>query len=131
MSQSIASLAKFAADLRRLPRVVAQMVAAEAAPVLTGLVRDTFDSGADAYGVGWVPKEDGTRATLKKSGALASKVHYVAIGTKLRLALAVPYAKYQIGKRPIAPQQGGALPAAYSAALAKAAVEVCRRELGR
>ncbi len=128
---SIASLAKFSADLRRLPTVVAQKVAAAAAPALTAASRSTFDAGENAYGGAWSPREDGTRATLKKSGALASRVHYIAIGTKLRVALGVSYAKYVIGRRPVFPRQGGALPVAYSDILKRTAVAVCKAEMGR
>ncbi len=131
LSGDLTSLAKFSADLRRLPTVVAQKVAAAAAPALTEVARSTFNAGEDAYGIGWAPKEDGTRATLKKSGTLASKVHYIAIGTKLRLALGVKYAKYVIGKRPDTPRQGQPLPPAYVRALQRTAVDVCRAELGR
>jgi hypothetical protein len=130
-AQAIASLSAFSTNLRRLPTVVAQMVAAEAAPVLTALVAETFAASETAYGIPWTPGADGERVTLKKSGGLANGLQYVAIGTKLRLRLAVSYAKYQVGKRPVAPSQGGALPPAYSEALARAAVAVCKRELGR
>lgn len=125
------SLAKFTADLRRLPTVVAQKVAAASAPALTTLLRATFDAGEDAFGGTWKIREDGNRATLKKSGALASKVHFVAIGTKLRVALGVAYAKYQVGRRPITPKQGQALPVAYVRELQRVAVKVCREEMGR
>jgi len=131
LTGNLASLSQFSADLRRLPTVVAQKVAAAAAPVITDLARVTFDASETPYGVGWAPKEDGTTATLRKSGAMAAKMYYRAIGTKLRVALGVPYAKYQIGRRPVFPTQGGALPPSYSDALKRAAVAVCREELGR
>ncbi len=128
---SIASLSKFAADLRNLPRVVAIKVAAASAPVLTQLTQATFNASENAYGTSWKPGAEGQTITLKKSGALFSKIHYVAIGTKLRVALGVKYAKYVVGKRPVTPSQGGALPVAYSEALARTAVAVCRQEFGR
>jgi hypothetical protein len=131
VSVNVRSLSKLSADLRRLPRVVAQKVTAAAAPVITDLGRKTFETGEDAYGVGWRPKDDGSKATLRKTGSLFKFVRYVAIGTKLRVALGVPYAKYQIGKRPIFPRQGEALPQAYSRALEKIAVDVVRAEMGR
>lgn len=127
---TIASLKKFSQDLRRLPRVVAQKVASAAAPAITTLALETFDAGENPYGVTWAPLEDGHRATLHKSGALESRVRYVAIGTKLRVALGVPYAKYRIGKRPVFPTQGGSLPVVYVDALQQVAVDVCRAELG-
>ncbi len=127
---SFASLSQFTADLRRLPRVVAQKVATAAAPAITALALETFYAGENAYGTTWAPGEEGQKVTLRKTGALARGVHYVAIGTKLRVALGVRYAKYQIGKRPVFPGQGGALPIGYVRSLQRAAVDVCRAEMG-
>lgn len=128
---SIASLAKFSADLRRLPRVVAQRVAAASAPAITAAALRTFEAGTTPYGVPWTPGADGERVKLRKTGDLVRYVKYVAIGTKLRVALGVPYAKYQIGRRPIFPTQGGALPAEYVQTLQRVAVQVVREEMGR
>ncbi len=121
----------FAASLRELPIVVAQKVATAVAPALTEAARATFDAGETAYGDTWTIRQDGSRATLKQSGALASKVHYVAIGTKVRVALGTSYAKYVLGKRPALPRQGAALPAAYVKALTETTARVIREELGR
>lgn len=126
----IASLQKFSQDLRRLPRVVAQAVAAAAAPEISKLAKTSFEASRDPYGVPWAPSVvSGDRVTLDETGAMKRHIHYVAIGTKLRVALGVAYAKYQIGKRPVFPRQGGELPAEYSRTLARVAVDVVRREM--
>jgi hypothetical protein len=125
------SIAKFSQDLRRLKKTVAQEVARAAAPVLTSLALQTFEASQNPWGNLWAPGSDGKRVTLRKSGALASKIKYVSNGTKLRVALGVAYARYQIGKRPVFPTQGGRLPAEYSRALERTAVKVVRREMGR
>jgi len=130
LSGNVQSLKDFSAKLLALPRVVAIKVAEAAAPALTDAARATFDAGQDAYGDTWAIREDGTRATLKKSGALASKIQYVATGTRLRVALGTSYAKYVLGKRPALPRQGAALPVAYVDALRRTAAEVIRAELG-
>lgn len=130
-AQAIASMAKFEADLRRLPTSVAIEAARLAAPKLTALVKEGFAQSETPYGVGWLPGADGQKVTLRKSGSLEKQTVYTAVGTKIRLRLGVSYAKYQVGRRPVAPQRGGALPAAYSAALADAAVEAVKRGLGR
>jgi hypothetical protein len=130
-SSALSSLAKFSANLRTLPTVVAQKVAAAAAPLLTEAARETFGASEDAYGDSWSPGADGKKVTLKASGRLASKIHYVAIGTKLRVALGVSYAKYQVFRRPVTPRQGEALPVAYVAALSEATAKVCRQEMGK
>jgi hypothetical protein len=72
-----------------------------------------------------------TVSALRKSGALANRLHYVGIGTKLRVALGVKYAKFQIGRRPVFPTQGQPLPQEYVRTLQRIAVDVVRKELGR
>lgn len=124
------SLKAYAQKLRALPRVVALKVTTSAAPALTKLGRATFDASQDAYGVPWAPGVDGQKITLRKSGALAKFLAYVGIGTKLRVALGVPYAKYQIGKRPVFPAQGKALPTAYVTELASITEKTARAAIG-
>lgn len=128
---NIASLNNFSAALRRLPRVLAQKIAADAAPEITALAQQTFAAGEDAYGGSWSPGKEGQKITLRKSGSLARYVKYVAIGTKLRVALGVAYAKYQVGRRPVTPRQGEPLPVAYVRALRSIAEKTIREELGR
>lgn len=122
------SLSNFAADLRRLPRVVAQKVAAAAAPAITSLALKTFDSGETPYGLSWAPGVEGQKVTLRKTGSLVRFIKYVAVGTKLRVSLGVPYAKYQIGKRHVFPSTA-ALPSDYVEVLQRTAVEAVKSEL--
>ncbi len=131
-AQAFASLAKFSADLRTLAsQETAIAIAAAAAPVITDLAKQTFAAGEDAFGGAWAPKEDGTKATLRKTDTLFDGTRYVATGTKLRVSLVKPEYRYVVGKRPIFPRQGDRLPAAYSDALARTAVAVCKERLGR
>ena len=125
------SLAQFSQDLRRLPRVVAQRVAEESASAITDAAKRTFDASEDPYGEPWALGAKGQVVTLDKTGALAKFVVYVAIGTKLRVSLGVPYAKYQIGKRRVYPRQGEDLPDEYVQALERTAVRVVKEELYR
>lgn len=123
------SLQQFSQDLRRLPRVIAIKVAEAAAPVLTELANASFDQSSTPYGQAWKPGKKGQRITLRKSGDLARQIRYVAIGTRLRVALGVRYAKYQIGKRPVFPRQAGELPDTYVQALERTAVRIVKEEL--
>ena len=127
---SLASLEDFTASLRRIPVVVGHKVAEASAPAITAAASATFAAGENAYGVTWAPSASGDRVTLKKTGALAKFVRYVAIGSKLRVSLGVPYAKYQIGKRPIFPPQGAPLPTSYVQTLQRTSDAVIRAELG-
>lgn len=126
----LSSLKKFSAALRELPRVLAQKVATAAAPALTEVALATFNAGEDAFGITWAPGANGQHVTLRKSGGIAGGVFYVAIGTKIRVRLGVPWAKYQLGKRPIFPKQGEVLPKPYVDALTKSTGEVIRTALG-
>lgn len=127
---NVSSLTNFSAKLRSLPRVVAIKVAEAAAPALTAAAAATFNASSDAFGGSWMPGEKGQTVTLQKSGSLARTIRYVAIGTKLRVQLGVAYAKYQIGRRPIFPKQGDALPTTYVQALTATTARVIREELG-
>ena len=117
------SVRKFAASLRKLSQTLANRIAERAAPVITEFAQTSFESSTDPYGVAWVPSVDGKTVTLRDTGSLSKFIRYVAIGSKLRVALGVPYAKYQIGLRPVFPAQGKPLPPNYSETLAKIAAE--------
>jgi hypothetical protein len=104
-------------------------VAEEAAPAITQLATQSFEKSETPYGLNWVPGVDGQVVTLRKTGALQRYIRYVAIGTKLRVSLGVRYAKYQIGKRPVFPRQGGELPESYSQVLERTAVRIVKEEL--
>jgi len=125
------SLKKFASVLRTLPTVLAQNAATKAAPTLSKIVETSFAAGEDPYGIQWAPGVDGQRVTLRKSGDLAKRLFYVAIGRILRLRLGVPYAKYQVGRRRVAPAQGAPLPPEYAKALKAATQEAAREYLQR
>ncbi len=116
----ISSLSKMSATLRALPTVLAQKIATKAAPVISQFANESFEASTDPYGVAWTPKADGSTATLVKTGNMKRFLYYVAIGTKLRVALGTRYAKYQIGKRPVFPR-AGVLPSKYATALVQIA----------
>jgi hypothetical protein len=124
------SLKQLASDLRRLPTTLAAQVTDRAAPQITAVANETFDAGMSPDGVPWAPGADGKRVTLNKTGALRRLLRYVGIGTKLRVALAVPYAKYQIGKRQVFPRQGAPLPKPYVSVLQAVTSEVAKAALG-
>lgn len=126
---NVSSLANLSAKLRQLPRVVAQKVAAASAAALTEIAQGTFDAGEDPYGNTWAPGAEGQRVTLEKSGSLERGLRYVAIGTKLRVALPVKYAKYQVGKRQVFPRAGAALPTDYAKTLEQVSRDTLEAEL--
>lgn len=126
---SVQSIANFTQALRKIKTVTAQKIAEKAAEKITEIGKRAFEAGQDPYGNDWTPGADGDAVTLKKTGALERTLRYVANGTKIRVALTVPYAKYQIGKRPVFPKQGGTLPAEYTETLQRVAVDVIKQEI--
>lgn len=126
---NLRSLARFSENLRGLPLVLGQRIAAKVAAPLTALARATFDASENPYGEPWAPGANGQTITLKKTEALARLNRYVAIGTKLRVALGVRYAKYQIGKRLVFPRQGAGLPESWRQLLANTTQEEARAYL--
>ncbi len=125
---STEDLRKFAKGLETVSTELGHRTATASAEKITELGRETFDAGQDAYGTPWALGADGEPVDLEESGALKSKLSYTAVGRKLRSALGVSYAKYQIGKRPVYPR--GALPASYVEALSKVAADEARKALG-
>jgi hypothetical protein len=129
VAMSIASLQAFSARLRKLAsQETANKIAFAAAPKLTALVQAAFNASENPYGLSWAPGSEGQRITLRgKTGGIAAGLYYVAIGTRLRLRIAVKHAKYQLGKRRVAPSQGEELPTDYARALQAATAEVCQQ----
>ena len=119
MKIDTSSLAKFSRALKDMRKGVAIDIAARAAPVITEFAKESFAKSEDPYGAAWLPSVDGDTVTLQDTGSLRDQIHYVAIGTLLRVKLGVKHAKYQIGKRPVYPKQGGLLPKKYTDALDK------------
>ncbi len=111
------SIKRIAQKLRAIPLEIAKKVATAAAPVLTEMSLETFDAQQSPAGRRWKPGIDGKLVTLVKSGTLRAGLRYVVVdGTKLRVSLGAPYARYQIGKRKVFPAQRR-LPVAYTRAL--------------
>ncbi len=128
-AEKIAKLRKLSASIRRLPKVVAVKVAQAVVPEINEAAQATFYAGQDAYGTPWKPGKHGQMITLIKSGALARGLRFVASGVRIRVRLGVKYAKFQIGKRPVFPRKGGALPESYVVALKAATASVAAAEV--
>lgn len=109
----LSSLKKMKQTIKDLPRTVAVDVAKRAAPALTDLTREAFNSGRSVYGEARpTSKVDGHALTLHHTGATAGQLRFVQIGTVVRCVLGPKYARYLIGKYSILPN--GALPARWS-----------------
>lgn len=117
MSFDTARLNKLENSLRKISIGLAQRVAGRVAPLITGLARSSFASGATPYGEAWKLGADGNSVTLVRSGALRDALSFTAIGTRVRAVLGPSYAKYQVGGRRILPAGNAAMPLSWSAVI--------------
>jgi hypothetical protein len=104
------------ARLRALPVTVAHDVAQRAAPAMTGLTQQAFDSGVTVYGEA---RPDGATGplTLEKTGHTRRTLRFESTGTIVRCVLTAKYQRYLIGKYSVLPN--GALPAEWARKLAE------------
>lgn len=100
--------------LQALPLSVAHSVAKRAAPALSDLTIEAFDSGRNVYGDSR-PRGKRGPLTLVKTGETRRTLQFVANGTIVRCVLGTKYAKYLIGKYGVLPN--GALPVDWVRAL--------------
>jgi hypothetical protein len=86
--------------------------AARGADSLTTQALSDFDSGRNAYGD---PRPLGTRGpvTLVRTGRLRGLFGFASSGTRLRVVLNTPYAKYMVGRFGILPAGRSAIPARW------------------
>lgn len=122
-------LRRMRAEIKRLPQMQ-EAVARRAASEITALARATYDARQSVFGDSFGTNKDGSPRTLKKSGALYSKVSFVQAGTKIRCVLGVPYARFQI-RNGILPRGGGAMPVKWNAAIKRIAELEFSVRLGR
>ncbi len=121
------SLRDLKARINALPTSVAHDVAQRAAPVLTALARNAYQSGVNVFGDPWPVGANGQPVTLYQTGRTERSLTFVANGSILRCVLGENYQRYLIGKYKILPNgDRSAMPAAWSAALNKIVAEAQR-----
>lgn len=118
----VRSLQALKRNLKALPITISARIAARAAPVISGLAGDGFDSGATVYGAARPQSVDGKELSLKRSGATRDALQFIATGRDIRTARLPRYAKYLIGRYDILPN--GPLPMGWRARLAGISTEV-------
>lgn len=99
------------------------------AVALTQQAQADFDAGNDAYGGG---RPDGFHGpvTLRRTGTLRSWLKFAATGLRMRVVLAVPYAKYMIGRFNVLPRGSSAIPAKWGEALGRVTRQVLDETAG-
>lgn len=114
---AISSIHNFSQRLKKVAITSATRIAEKAAPLLTEEGRRTFDIRQAPSGMPWPPGKKPEDGDLVQSGKLRKWIVYRAYGRTVKVALGVPYAKYQIGKRPVYPKRHVTLPDRYQAIL--------------
>lgn len=120
-------LSRLAASLRQLPVTLALRVAEKAAPAITDAATAAFDGGSTVFGDRRPLGKHGA-LTLVQSGATRALMRFVAIGTRVRVALGTRYAKFLVGKYKILPS--GRLPVEWSDTIGKLAKAEIAQQLG-
>lgn len=114
VSGDFATLAQIKQRVQQAPIVIAQNVARQGAPEITSLAKRAYESGQTVYGDARPTGKGGRPLTLRRTGATAQTVQFVAIGTIMRCVLGTDYARYLIGKYGILPSgPKAALPYAW------------------
>lgn len=128
MSQGTAALDAMIRSLRGI-RGIANEIAAEAAPLVQGVVRASAAAGRDLNGKPWPPKRDGTRALPDAASAVTAQ----ALGSAVVVTLTGAYVYHDSAEGPdrrrILPDTGAGLPAPISDALTEAATRVFQRRM--
>ena len=108
---------------------ISHLVAPRAAAVISPLFASEFSKHADAYGRAWRKTKKGN-APMVRTSATASSARAVAQGLNIRLSLGTSYIRYDIARRPVFPQGGAGLPAAWTQAIQGASREVFAQMFG-
>jgi hypothetical protein len=118
MARSIKDLK---ATMRALPKTLAIDVARRAAPAMTGLTVQAFNSARTVYNEARPSGVDGGQLTLVKSGRTRDALRFISVGTIVRCVLPTKWARFLIGKYGVLPN--GALPVAWSRRLTEVVKE--------
>lgn len=119
---NLSSIKALKSTMRALPKTIAADVARRAAPAMTTLTANAFDSSRTVYGDPRPIGVSGQPLELVKSGRTRDALRFISVGTIVRCVLPTKYAKYLIGRYGVLPN--GALPAAWSRRLADVVKEV-------
>jgi hypothetical protein len=107
--------------LSELPLSFAHNVSQAAAPAMTDLTEQAFDSGQTVYDEPRPQGVDGGLLTLRATGATKRELRFTAQGTVIRAVLGTRYARYLIGKYGILPN--GPIPARWSRKLRELVID--------
>src|SRR5690606_2144921 len=122
------ALRQFGQQLSRVSTVVAQETARDAAPPLTSLAVQAFDSGQTVSDDSRPRGAVGLALTPNRTGAARADLQFRATGTVVRCVLGPDYTRYLIGKYSILPN--GVIPVRWGESLANIARKHFGESLG-
>lgn len=99
----VGTLRQLKGALAMMPRRVAEDVASDAAPEITSLAQEAYDSGVDVYGVARPKGVKGQDLDLVETGTVRREMKFSADGTQIKCTIGPNYARYLIGKYRILP----------------------------
>ena len=82
---------------------VATEVARQSVGAVNAIARSDFASGRNCYGEARALGRNGNVVSLHDTGRLGREFGFEQIGTSLRMEIAIPYAKYMVGRFEILP----------------------------
>lgn len=127
------SLRSLRRTLAKLPITVSARIAQRAAPQVSDLARQAFDSGQTVYGTPRPKGVDGQTLDLVRSGRARRAAQFVAEGTQMRTHVLPNYFKYLIngpkGRPDLYVLPNGPLPRAWQSALREAAAQVLHAQI--
>lgn len=115
--------------LAKLPLTVSANIARRAAPVVSALARESYDSGRTAYGLTRPKGVDGDALDLVRTGASRRAAQFTAEGTQMRTHVLPRYTKYLIARFQILPNGKAPLPPAWQALLRETAAQVLHAQI--
>jgi len=108
--------------LRNMPITASARIAARAAPEMTTLAGDAYDSGRTAYGSPRPRGVDGRELTLERTGASREAMRFIPTGRDIRTGILPRYTRFLIGKYDVLPN--GPLPALWRERMTAIAAQV-------
>lgn len=108
----ITSINRLRSTIKALPLRIRSAVAKDAAPILTDMVQEAYDSGQTVYDAPRPLSTAGQSLTLLKTGATRRDIGFTAVGTIVRAVLGRKYQRYLVGKYSVLPS--GRIPAKWS-----------------
>lgn len=113
--------------LAKLPITASARIAQRAAPGVSNLAREAYDSGRTVYGLPRPKSTDGKDLDLVRTGASRRAAQFTAEGTQMRTHVLPRYTRYLIGRYDVLPN--GPLPQAWQALLRETAAQIIHAEL--